>query len=288
MLRTNSVNPVSFQSNYQFLNSKLRKFGKRRIIWFSREWKHPDKNSKSVIRAPVKISFLIIKDKRNVAAPRWRWRIAFTVRHNRISGEECLADKCHDNDRLGLGGRITPFHHPTPDYADRPILRGEGRVGVRLFADLPRQMISSHDNHFAFFFFLSFLHFSLPLLSPLFFHMDHTRSYTCTHTRAYPDLVLARLLDLSLYSFLRPSFPQIRRGNLSRGGRDERERERYSLPLSHTCSSYEVVTRRHLSLYVYHRCKGSFIEFHRAHSYYFPRWETVELGLVTEGRLITV
>lgn len=52
--------------------------------------------------------------------------------YNRISGEECLADKCHDNDRLGIGGRITSFHHPTPDYADRPILRERGGEERRL------------------------------------------------------------------------------------------------------------------------------------------------------------
>lgn len=182
----------------------------------------------------------------------WRWRITFTVRYNRISGEECLADKCHDNDRLGLAGRITSFHHPTPDYADRPILRGRGWpvAGVRLFADLPGQMISSHDNHF-----------SLSSSSPLFFSSPFTsllpRMWPHTYLR-YPNSSSSFQTSLVPFPSNNLSFtlsPTILSSNSTWKSLTRRARD--------TRSPYELVptnvTRRHLCT-----CKGSFIEFHRA------------------------
>lgn len=182
----------------------------------------------------------------------WRWRITFTVRYNRISGEECLADKCHDNDRLGLAGRITSFHHPTPDYADRPILRGRGWpvAGVRLFADLPGQMISSHDNHF-----------SLSSSSPLFF----SSPFTSLLPRMWPHTYIR--LSLSQFQFQFPDFARSFPFQQSFFHPfSDHPFLKFDVEISHAAGerhAYELVpinvTRRHLCT-----CKGSFIEFHRA------------------------
>lgn len=170
---------------------------------------------------------------------RWRWRITFTVRYNRISGEECLADKCHDNDRLGIGGRITSFHHPTPDYADRPILRERGgeerRLSVCLLIFLDKWFRRTT---------------TLSLSFPLFFASPFTSlpprpAHVTAHVLIpipVPVSILARsfpFLSFILSSTIRSSNSTWR----------ERERKR-DVSLWHTCPSYELVatnvTRRHL------------------------------------------
>lgn len=147
-----------------------------------------------------------------------------------------------------------------------------------MFADLPRQMISSHDNHFAFFFFFSFLHFSSPLLSPLFFHMDRdTRLHVYTHSRVS--------LSSSSFqtSFSLPSFSLLLSStilssnstwkSLTRRARDERERERERKVFSPLIAHVFLVRARNKapSLCMYTTGAKVLSLNSIGHSYYFPR-----------------
>lgn len=189
----------------------------------------------------------------------WRWRITFTVRYNRISGEECLADKCHDNDRLGLDGRITSFHHPTPR------LRGSTYFGGRRGKGgwCPFVCWSSWTNDFV----ARQRHFALSSSFPLFFTSPFTSLLPPHESRiVWPHTYLRLSLfqfqtSFSLVPFLSNNLSFILSfvlsfilsstilssnstwKSLTRRARDERERERkkemYPFSLSHTCSSYD-------------------------------------------------